>query len=68
MSEAQQIKYSHERNATNLWNLIKFNMIAETKELKTKSLSEISNLKMKKEESVDDYVNRSTKKQMQTIR
>lgn len=59
MTEAQLLKYSHERNAEKLWNLIKLNMAAETEQLKTRSLSELTNLKMKKDENVDDYVNRA---------
>lgn len=32
-------------------------MAAETEQLKTKSLSELSNLKMKKDETIDEYMN-----------
>lgn len=60
MSKAQLLKYSHEKDANKLWNLIKNNMAAETEQLKARSLSELSNLKMNKDESVDcAYVNRA---------
>ena len=53
MSKAQLLKYSHEKDANKLWNLIKNNMAAETEQLKARSLSELTNLKMNKDESVD---------------
>lgn len=59
MTEAQLQKYSHERNAEKLWYAIKFNMAAETEQLKTRSLSDLTNLKMKKDETVDEYINRA---------
>ena len=59
MSKAQLLKYSHEKDANKLWNLIKNNMAAETEQLKARSLSELTNLKMNKDESVDAYVNRA---------
>lgn len=59
MSKAQLLKYSHEKNADKLWSLIKNNSAAETEQLKAKSLSELSNLLMKKEENIDAYVNRA---------
>lgn len=34
MSKAQLLKYSHEKSADKLWNLIKSNMVAETEQLK----------------------------------
>lgn len=59
MSKAQLLKYSHEKSADKLWSLIKNNMAAETEQLKARSLCELSNLRMKKEESIDAYVNRA---------
>jgi len=59
MSKTHLLKYSHEQNANRLWNLIKENMAAESEEMKIKSLSEMTNLKMNKEESVDEYMNRA---------
>lgn len=46
INKAQLLKYSHEKNAE-LWSLIKNNMAAETKQLKARSLSKLSNLRMK---------------------
>lgn len=59
MSEAQLLKYSHEKGADKLWSLIKNNMAAETEQLKSRSLSELSNLRMSKDESIDAYMNRA---------
>lgn len=59
MSKAQLLKYSHEKDANRLWNLIKNNMAAETEQFKARSLSELSNLKMNKGESVDAYINKA---------
>jgi len=59
MSKAHLLKYSHEQSADRLWNLIKENMAAESEEMKIKSLSEMTNLKMNKGESVDEYMNRA---------
>lgn len=53
------LKYSREKNANRLWTLIKNNMAAETEQLKTRSLSELSNLKMKKDETINEYMNRA---------
>ena len=49
MTEAQLLKYSHERNA------IKYDMAAETEQLKIRSLSDLT--MMKKDETVDEYIN-----------
>ena len=49
MNKAQLLKYSYERSADKLWSMIKNNMAAETEQLKARSLSELSNLRMKKE-------------------
>jgi len=59
MSKAQLLKYSHEKSADKLWSMIKNNMAAETEQLKARSLCELSNLRMKKDESIDAYVNRA---------
>lgn len=61
MSKAQLLKYSHEKSADKLWRLIKNNMAAETEKLKARSLSELSNLRMKRDESIDAYINRAEK-------
>lgn len=58
-SEAQLLKYSHEKGADKLWSMIKNNMAAETEQLKSRSLSELSNLRMSKDESIDAYMNRA---------
>ena len=34
MTEAQLLKYSHERNAEKLWNAIKYDMAAQTETVK----------------------------------
>ncbi|XP_017760138.1 PREDICTED: uncharacterized protein LOC108550788 [Eufriesea mexicana] len=59
MNEAQVLKYSGEKNANNLWKLIKKNMAAETEELKARTLNELTYLKMKRDENVDSYINRA---------
>lgn len=59
MSKAQLLKYSYEKNANKLWSLIKNNMAAETEQLRSRSLSELSNLRMNRDESVDTFVNRA---------
>ncbi|CAK9809372.1 Retrovirus-related Pol polyprotein from transposon TNT 1-94 [Anthophora plagiata] len=59
MTKAQLLRYSNERNADKLWLLIKNNMAAETEQLKARALNELSNLHMKQEESVDEFINRA---------
>lgn len=59
MDKAQLLKYTHIKEADKLWNDIKFNMAAGTEQLKSRSLSELTNLRMQKHESVDDYINRA---------
>ena len=59
MCQAQLLRYSSERSADKLWALIKQNMAAETEQLKAKSFSELSNLRMKREENVDVFMNRA---------
>lgn len=57
MTKAQLL--SQERCADKLWYLIKNNMAAEIEQLRARSLSELSNLRMKKEAIVDTYINRA---------
>lgn len=59
MDKAQLLKYTHIKEADKLWNTIKTNMAAGTEQLKSRSLSELTNLRMKKGENVDDYINRA---------
>lgn len=59
MSKAQLLKYSYEKSADKLWSLIKNNMAAETEQLKARSLCELSNFRMKRDENIDAYVNRA---------
>ncbi|XP_078051960.1 uncharacterized protein LOC144478112, partial [Augochlora pura] len=59
MSSSQLLKYTREKSADKLWSLIKYNMAAGTEQLKTKFLSDLSNLRMNKDESVDAYINRA---------
>ncbi|XP_076301279.1 uncharacterized protein LOC143219195 [Lasioglossum baleicum] len=59
MSAAQVLKYCKERNAGRLWNSIKHNMAEESEPIKVKALSELTNLKMTREENVDTYINRA---------
>lgn len=42
-----------------MWSLIKNNMAAETEQLKARSLYKLSNLRMKRDENIDAYVNRA---------
>ncbi|CAK9796271.1 Copia protein [Anthophora plagiata] len=59
MSKAQLLKYSNEKSADRLWSRIKNDNAAQTEQLKVRSLREITNLKMKKDESIDEYLNRA---------
>lgn len=43
----------------NCWRLIENNMAAETEQLKARSLSELSNLRMNKGKNINTYVNRA---------
>ena len=59
MSRGQILKYSSEKNANKLWTKIKLDMAAESKEQKTRSLNELTNLKMEKNETVNMFINRA---------
>lgn len=59
MSKAQLLKYSREKSADKLWSLIKHNMANETEQLRARSLSELSTIRMKADESVDAFLNRA---------
>lgn len=59
MTKAQLLRYSNERNADKLWNKIKNNMAAESEQTKARSLSELTSLKMKRDENVDGFINRA---------
>lgn len=59
MSKTQLLKYSREKNADRLWSVIKNNMAAETEQQKARSLSELTNLRMNRDESVDAFINRA---------
>lgn len=51
------LKYSDEKNADKLWTKIKLNMAADSKVLK--AFNELTNLKIKKNETVNMFVNRA---------
>ena len=59
MSKAQLLRYNSIKSADKLWSKIKQDMAAETEELKARSLNELSNIKMAKDETVDDFINRA---------
>lgn len=59
MSKAQLLKYSREKSADKLWSLIKHDMANETEQLRARSLSELSTIRMKADESVDAFLNRA---------
>lgn len=59
MSKLQLLKYSREKSADKLWSLIKHDMANETEQLKARSLSELSTIRMKADESVDVFLNRA---------
>ncbi|KOC61563.1 hypothetical protein WH47_05167 [Habropoda laboriosa] len=57
-----------QKNADKLWTKIKLDMAAESEELKARSLNELTNLKMKKNETVDVFLNRAEALANQCIR
>lgn len=59
MSKAQLLKYSREKSADKLWSLIKHDMANETEQLRARSLSELSTIQIKSDESVDAFLNRA---------
>lgn len=59
MSEAQLLKYNHEKSAGKLWTLIKLDMATGTEELKARILNELTNLKMARNETIDAFMNRA---------
>ncbi|XP_076621596.1 uncharacterized protein LOC143342001 [Colletes latitarsis] len=59
MSKGQLMKYSSEKSADKLWSKIKLDMAAETEEIKARSLNDLSNIKMARDETVDAFINRA---------
>lgn len=59
MSKAQVLKYCSEKSVDKLWNMIKYNMAAESEQIKARALNDLTNLRMNKNESVDNYINRA---------
>ncbi|UYV65298.1 hypothetical protein LAZ67_3003857 [Cordylochernes scorpioides] len=59
MNDTQILKYSSERNAKRLWNIIREEMASKNEDLQIKNRIELSKLRMKEDETVDDYLNRA---------
>ncbi|UYV73112.1 hypothetical protein LAZ67_10001854 [Cordylochernes scorpioides] len=59
MNDTQILKYSSERSAKRLWNIIGEEMASKNEDLQMKNIIELSKLKMKEDETVDDYLNRA---------
>jgi len=59
MSKAQVLKYCSEKSADKLWSMIKHNMAAESEQIRARALNDLTNLRMNKGESVDNYINRA---------
>ncbi|UYV71200.1 hypothetical protein LAZ67_8002150 [Cordylochernes scorpioides] len=59
MNDTQILKYSSERSAKRLWYSIKEEMASKNEDMQMKNRIELSKLRMKEDETVDDYLNRA---------
>ncbi|UYV84151.1 hypothetical protein LAZ67_X001338, partial [Cordylochernes scorpioides] len=59
MNDTQVLKYSSEKSAKKLWNIIGEEMASKNEDLQMKNRIELSKLKMNEDETVDDYLNRA---------
>ncbi|UYV66483.1 hypothetical protein LAZ67_4001843 [Cordylochernes scorpioides] len=59
MNDTQVLKYSSEKSAKKLWNIIGEEMASKNEDLEMKNRIELSKLKMNEDETVDDYLNRA---------
>ncbi|KFM65345.1 hypothetical protein X975_13691, partial [Stegodyphus mimosarum] len=58
MMAPQALKYANEKNTKKLWKKIKNEMAARTEDIQIKCRIELAQLKMRQNESKDDYMNR----------
>ncbi|KFM62935.1 hypothetical protein X975_22104, partial [Stegodyphus mimosarum] len=59
MTAPQALKYANEKSAKKLWEKINNEMVARTEDIQIKCRTELAYLKKSRNESVDDYMNRT---------